>query len=115
MSNQIENMDDLLDDSIDRSLRTLGFVFPRAEDHFRRLDDHAKNSKTIQPDRIKDPLEFLGKRAFKRPKALVPEEVPNEYFQSFAQAAREGKAISDEVKQKMLDDKLKARDKKKED
>lgn len=115
MSNGINNMDDLLDDGISRSLSELGFIFPKTLDDFKILDNQAKSSKIIQPDSIKDPFKFFGKRAFKSNQLQGHEYSQTKYLQSFAQAAREGNVISDEIKRKMTEDKQKSRRNEKEE
>ncbi len=112
MNNEIDNMQDLFDDNIGRALRQLGFVFPRTAADFRRIEYDVKDNKIVQPERLKDPTSFLSKRHFKGAVKLRQEDEQVEYNTNLAQAARQGKLISEEVKKKMADDKLKSNKKK---
>jgi hypothetical protein len=105
MNNDINNMQDLYDDNISRSLRKIGIVFPRTAIDFKEIDAEVNEGKLAQPERLKNPFSFLGKRHFKGEQSIHLEE-QHEYSTSLAQAAREGKVISDEVKKKMAADKL---------
>jgi hypothetical protein len=113
MSNEINNMDDLLDDNISRSLRLLGFTFPRTAEDFERIDDLVKSENAMLPARLQDPYSFLGKKTFSHSRDSTIEQ--GEYFQQLAQAARDGKTISDEIKKKMAQDKLKSEKKESEE
>jgi len=109
MKNDNSYIDDLFDDGIARSLNALGFVFPRTAADFDLIETKIANQQNIQPERLKDPYSFLGKRAFKGDRTIVKDQV--DYSQSLAQAAREGNVISDDVKRKMAEDKLRANQK----
>lgn len=112
MKKDIANMDDLFDDSIDQSLRCLGFTFPRTVSDFCQIESKVRNSKIKQPDRLKDPFVFLGKRMHNGNNQVMPDREQNEYSQNLAQAAREGKVISEEIKKRMAADKQKTNQKK---
>ena len=112
MNNEIKNIHDLLDDNISRSLRQLGLLFPRTAADFKKIENEIKNNKIVQPERLKDPNSFLGKRHFHKSIKQHQEGEPINYTQNLAQAAREGKLISEDVKKKMAEDKLKSNKKK---
>jgi len=112
MNNTLNNMDDLFDDNIGISLRQLGVIFPREVADFKRIESQVKKNKIIQPEHLKDPFSFLGKRTFKSWSKSTGEEDEKLYSQNLAQAARDGKIISDEIKKKMVEDKLKSSQKK---
>lgn len=113
MNNELNNIDDLLDDSIGKSLRQLGFTFPRTVDDFNRIEEYVKNNKPALPKRLQDPSTFLDQKVFKSNALLRNgQEI---YFQNLAQAARDGKVITDDVKKKMAEDKLNSGKKKKDD
>jgi hypothetical protein len=113
MNNGKDNFDDLFDDNIGKSLRELGFLFPKTDAEFKTLEKEIKNSKMPQLNRLKDPYAFLGKRSYKKQQLTIGFNFRDGYGQNFAQAAREGNCISDELKQKMAEDKKKANDKNK--
>ena len=108
MDNALNNMDDLLDDNIGKSLRQLGFTFPKTAGDFKRLEEYVKNNKNTMPARLQDSNSFLNKRAFKPSIAHGSDEEQGEYFQKLAQAARDGNEITDEIKKRMAEDKLKS-------
>lgn len=110
MKNDNNHMDDLFDDGIARSLKALGIVFPRTVADFERIEKKIAAKQNIQPERLKDPYSFLGKRTFKGERSTTEQQ--DDYSQSLAQAAREGNTISNETKKKMAEDKLKANQKK---
>ena len=112
MNNEKHNMDDLLDDNLGRSLRQLGFIFPNTVADFKKIESQANNTKVVQPDCLKDPYSFLGKRIHKGTVKPLYEDEQGGYSQNLAQAARDGKGISEDVKMKMAEDKLKSNQKK---
>lgn len=107
MNNEINNIDDLFDDSIDSSLRQLGFVFPSSSADFNQIEENLKNDKFSKPASLQDPYSFLGKRRFNSGSKKLAN--PNDYSVQLAQAARDGSEISDEIKTKMAEDKLKSK------
>lgn len=112
MSNNNHNLDDLLDDDLHRLLAQSGFIFPKTDSDFENIRSQAKAMSPVQPDRLKDPYSFLGKRSFSRKLENQARQVPFEYIQRLAQAAREGSVIPDDIKKKMEEDKQKSREKK---
>ena len=106
MNKELNNMDDFLDDSIGRSLRKLGFTFPRNIEDFKSIEERVKKNGIALPERLQDPYKFLGEKTY----SLISqnEQGQGEYFQQLAQAAREGKLITDDIKKRMAEDKLKA-------
>lgn len=110
MNNEVSNIDDLFDDITGESLRILGFTFPKTTADFRRIELRLEKNPIPQPDKLKDPFQFLGSRKFVASSNVVSKDERIDYVQNFAQAAREGKnAISDEVKARMVEDKLKSK------
>ncbi len=108
MSNPINSIDDLFDDQIGKFLRRLGYSFPKSEADFKQIESHIKMNKAVEPERLKNPYTFLGKRSFSRHAASIPGDGQTSYSQDLSQAAREGKNISEEIRKKMTEDKLKA-------
>lgn len=107
MSNDMNNIQDLLDDSIQKSLRTLGLTFPKNAADFKKLELDISKANIIQPNRLKDPSSFLSKRSYHADKQHVELQNESDYQQNLAQAAREGNKISEDIKKKMADDKQK--------
>lgn len=104
MNDEINNMKDLLDDDIHKSLSKLGFLFPKSVDDFNKLEFEIKKNPIAQPDRLKDPFHFLGQRSY----YIAGQKIETEEFdypQNLAQAAREGKDIPEDIKRKMAEDK----------
>lgn len=60
-NNENLNMNDSLDDSISRSLRRLGFIFPKTNEDFGKIENRVDNSQIMRPDCLSDPYKFLGK------------------------------------------------------
>lgn len=109
MNNEINHIDDLFDGSISKSLRNLGFVFPRTCADFNKLEENIKVNKLSMPMNLRNPSVFLGKKVFQRHSAVTLSL--SDYSMQLAQAAREGNNISDDVKDKMEKDKLAAKKK----
>src|SRR5690554_616097 len=103
MNNEINNIDDLFDDSISRSLKHLGIVFPRTFADLKKINENLYDPKVIKSGSLTDPYSFLGKRRFSRHVEAVL--IQNDYFNNLSQAAREGREISDEIRKKMAEDK----------
>ena len=112
MINELNNMDDLLDDNIGKSLGELGFIFPSTPEDFRRIEHDLKNNAITLPKRLQDPYSFLGKRAYHP--ISKNEHGKMGYTQELAQAARDGKPITEDIRRKMVEDKLKSEKTKKE-
>lgn len=114
MERTIDNIDDWFDDNIGKSLRQLGYCFPKTMADFKKIESQVKKNKIAVPDKLKNPYAFLGKRNFNGLTAVGHEEEQTSYTQNLSQAAREGKGISDEVRKRMNEDKLNAGQKKNE-
>lgn len=109
MSDDLNRIDDMLNYDISRSLQKLGFTFPKTIEDFDRLLAIDDQYMVSPPEYIIDPYVFLEKSVSgknKRRSASKTLEVPQDYSQKFAQAAREGKEITDDIKRKMAADKL---------
>lgn len=111
MSTISNNIDDFLDDELHQSLSKLGHIFPSTISDFKEIIKSTKEEKRKQPKQLKDPYEFLNHKVYNSHKKLISINDEAEYSEKFAQAAREGKQISEEVKNEMQNDKLKSRDK----
>ncbi len=116
MNNDLNKLDDLFDENINKALKKLGLVTPQTATDFRDLDDEITRKFTTQPEKLKDPFAFLNRGVRKRSTNLNETETDanTDYSSVLAQAAREGKTISDEVKKQMQEDKKQSLDKKKE-
>lgn len=111
MNNEINHIDDLFDDSISKSLRKLGFIFPRSCTDFNQIEENIKVNNLAIPINLRDPSVFLGKKVFQNHAAITLSL--SDYSMQLAQAAREGNDISEDVKDKMEKDKLAAKNKNK--
>ncbi|PZR04348.1 MAG: hypothetical protein DI539_25600 [Flavobacterium psychrophilum] len=109
MNKELDNTDDLFDDNIGKSLRRLGLIFPKTEADFKNIEDLAKTNQLKLPDRLSDPYQFLGKRNFKCDANPLNIGEQDEYLYKLAQAARDGKIIPDDIKAKMIQDKAKSK------
>lgn len=109
MNNEINHIDDLFDDSVSKSLRKLGFIFPRSCADFNKIEENIKVNKLTIPINLRDPFVFLGKKVFQKHSAITLSL--SDYSMQLAQAAREGNNISDDVKDKIEKDKLAAKKK----
>lgn len=108
MDKEINNIDDLFDDSIGRSLRHMGYLFPSTAADFKRIEGEISKEGVKQPAGLKDPFEFIGKRRFKKALGDAVED-QNDYSLKLAQAAREGNEIPEDIKKRMAEDKLQSR------
>ena len=116
MSRELNFSDDLFDDEIHQTLRTLGFTFPKTIDDFGKLLFSEEIVGEAPPEDLRDPYVFLKAVRFKKHMDIKSREIGQDYSQKFAQAAREGNKISDEVKKKMEEDRRRASlDKKKKE
>lgn len=105
------NIDDFLDDELHQSLSKLGYIFPNTISDFKEIIISTKKEKRKQPKQLKDPYKFLNHKVYNQNKNLININDEADYSEIFAQAAREGKQISEEVKNEMQKDKLESRDK----
>ncbi len=103
MSNK-KNIDEFLDPEILKSLKSLDFVIPTTIEDYDRLEQEIKKKPLTKPTRLKDPFSFIESKN-KTVKLDPIQNKSNTYEQNLAWAAREGKSISDQVKQKMRQDK----------
>ena len=111
MSTISNNIDDFLDDELHQSLSKLGYIFPNTISDFKEIIKSTKKEKHKQPKQLKDPYKFLNHKVYNPNENLITVNDETDYSEIFAQAAREGKQISEEVKIEMQNDKLKSRDK----
>lgn len=111
MSTISNNIDDFLDDELHQSLSKLGYIFPSTISDFKEIIKSTKEKKRKQPKQLKNPYEFLNHKVYNCDKKFISINDEAEYSEKFAQAAREGKQISEEIKNEMQIDKLKSRGK----
>ena len=111
MSTISNNIDDFLDDELHQSLTKLGYIFPSTINDFKEIIKSTKEEKRKQPKQLKDPYKFLNNKVYNHNKNWVATSNESDYSEIFAQAAREGKQISEEIKNEMQKDKLKSGDK----
>jgi hypothetical protein len=116
MNNDLNKLDDLFDENINKALKKLGLITPQTAKDFRDLDNEISRKSSIQPEKLKDPLAFLDRGERKRGVNLneMATDTNADYSSVLAQAAREGKTISEEVKKQMQEDKRQSFNKKKE-
>lgn len=108
MKNEQGNSNNLVDKTVHKHLKSLGYVFPQNKEDFEKLEEEVSKTKISKPESFKDPLAFLG-RKLKR--YQQQEQSSESYEQNLAQAAREGNEISDDVKKQMEQDKKIAKNK----
>lgn len=108
MNNDFNNIDDLFDDKIDASLRKLGFIFPRTVEDFNAIEGQLKIEPLAKSERMSNPVLFLQQRRFVAPSCRDNGQQLEEYSRELSQAAREGKSIPDDIRQKMASDKRNA-------
>jgi len=104
----LDNTNEFLNDDIHEALEKLGFIFPKTINDFIEIEKDINRKKRKQPEQLKDPFKFLNQRVY----TDISDHTINkesDYSQNFAQAAREGKSISVNIKDKMYEDKLKSR------
>jgi mRNA-degrading endonuclease HigB of HigAB toxin-antitoxin module len=109
MKNEQGNANNLVDKTVHKHLKSLGYVFPQNKEDFEKLEEEVSNTKISKPESFKDPLKFLGR---KLKKYQQQEQSFEAYEQNLAQAAREGNEISDDVKKQMEQDKKISKNKK---
>jgi hypothetical protein len=102
MKNEQGNVNNLVDKTVHKHLKSLGYVFPQNKEDFEKLEEEVSKTKISKPESFKDPLKFLGR---KLKKYQQQEQSFEAYEQNLAQAAREGNEISDDVKKQMEQDK----------
>lgn len=111
MSTISNKMDSFLDDELHKALSKLGYIFPTTIEDFKEIKEKADKKTPRQPERLKDPFTFLNNHVYKCEENFKELNIVGNYSQNFAQAAREGKTISEEIKKEMQNDKIKSRQK----
>ncbi|MFN7492240.1 MAG: hypothetical protein ACK5RG_04930 [Cyclobacteriaceae bacterium] len=109
MKNEQGNVNNLADKTVHKHLKSLGYVFPQNTEDFERLEKEVSETQISKPESFKDPMKFIGR---KLKKYQQHEQTFEAYEQNFAQAAREGNEISDDIKKQMALDKKIAKNKK---
>lgn len=108
MSTTLDNTNEFLNDDIHEALERLGFLFPKTISDFIEIEKDVNKKPRKRPEQLEDPYKFLNQRVYTD--ILNGTNIKEtDYSQNFAQAAREGKSISVNIKDKMLQDKLKSR------
>ena len=84
-------------------LESLGYIFPTSPETVTEFEKrYRKEIAQIKPKHWDNPLEILQKD--KTENLRIVKKIENPSYEGLAQAARHGKAISDEMKKKMLED-----------
>ncbi|OFZ02012.1 MAG: hypothetical protein A3K10_10595 [Bacteroidetes bacterium RIFCSPLOWO2_12_FULL_31_6] len=108
MGNDENIIDDLFDKEIHKSLKSLGYIFPQTIEDFKKITEELKCTPIKKPSKLEDPFSFLEKET--KVQSLYSPDKMDEYKSNYAQAAREGsKNISENVKNKMKQDKANSR------
>lgn len=90
-------------DNILKLLESLGYLFPTTPETVTEFEKrYKKEIAQIKPKHWDNPLEILKKGRTEN--IRIVRKVENPSYEGLAQAARHGKAISAEMKKKMLED-----------
>lgn len=85
-----------------RSLKVHGFVFPESDDEVEELYKNCLAGKLSIPEKLKDPAWVFEHNENSNSKVIkLSSSAPKEIVQNLAQAAREGKELSDDILSKM--------------
>jgi len=90
-------------------LESLGYLFPTNPETVTEFEKrYGKEIEEIKPKHWDNPLEILKKGKIEHIRIIS--KIKNPSYEGLAQAARNGTAISDEMKRKMLEDRNNAKD-----
>lgn len=93
-----------------KSFRSNGYLFPMSDEEIERFEECHKNEIRTAISKVPSADEILKRGRIEKNWTLsIP--VDKEVSQNMAQAAREGKTPTDALKQKMLDDRNKSKNK----
>lgn len=93
-----------------KSFRSNGYLFPVSDDEIERFEECHKKEIRNAISTMPSAYEILKRGRIENNWTIAP-PVDEEVSQNMAQAAREGKAPTDALKQKMLDDRNKSKNK----
>jgi hypothetical protein len=93
-----------------KSLRSYGYLFPLTDQEIERFEDCHKTEIRQAISKVPSADEILKRGRIEKTWTITP-PVDEEVSQNMAQAAREGKTPTDAIKQKMLDDRNKSKNK----
>jgi hypothetical protein len=91
-----------------RSLRANGYLFPTTIEQVNYLEEHHEDLFNNLPSNLTSASDILRRGAMTLESRLQNHTIDEHTQTSLAQAAREGKEISEEVKQQMRKDRLNA-------
>lgn len=90
-------------DNILKLMESLGYIFPTNPETVTEFEKrYKKEIGQMKPKHWDNPLEILKKGRTDSLRTI--KKIENPSYEGLAQAARHGKAISDEMKKKMLED-----------
>lgn len=108
MKNKIKITDSDFDSILNNSLRSQGYLFPENDEQIVFFEKNIKQCNI--PDKFKSPeFVFEGKRKKFKRKEFITENTEDDVKWSIA--AREGKELSEDIKQQMIKDREEARKK----
>lgn len=88
-----------------KTIQSYGYIFPTDEESVLEFEKiHEKDIKSIKPKEWENPLNILTNGYINKTDIL---KETNSSAENLAQAAREGKQLSAEIKKRMLDDRTK--------
>jgi|GEM_PF-703100 len=93
-----------------KSFRSNGYLFPMSDEEIERFEDCHKKEIRSAISKVPSADEILNRGRIEKNWTLST-QVDEEVSQNMAQAAREGKTPTDALKQKMLDDRNKSKNK----
>ena len=101
--------DETFDKQLHRSLKVHGFIFPDTEDEVEEFRQTHMAFLMPLPAELEDPMTVFNREqpAIRRKLGLVPGQ---EVIDNLAQAAREGKDISEDIRKRMESDRRQAED-----
>lgn len=99
--------DETFDEQLHQSLKVHGFIFPDTDDEVEEFRQTHMVFLTPLPAELEDPRAVFHREqpAFRRKLGLTPDQ---EVVDNLAQAAREGKDISEEIRKRMESDRQQA-------
>jgi hypothetical protein len=93
-----------------KSLRGNGHLFPLSDEEIEHFEDCHKKEIRNAVSKVPSANEILKRGRIEKNWTIIP-SVDEDISENMAQAAREGKAPTDAIKQKMLDDRSKSKNK----
>ena len=105
MSDKNENIKNDFEDSFEKSLKSLGYLFPSTEDEVEAFEKGNKIEQT--PDNFPSALELVSKNKHTSISKIIDIGI-NKSSENLARAARKGNDISEDIIKKMKSDRDKA-------